>query len=61
MFLRTSSFTDIDECTTGTHDCVFPFLCMDIFGSFTCNCTQGTLLTGQECVGEQNWNNDLGV
>ena len=33
--------TDIDECTSGLHNCTLNAKCENLPGSFTCNCDQG--------------------
>ncbi|EGD74786.1 hypothetical protein PTSG_07019 [Salpingoeca rosetta] len=43
------SCDDIDECSTGEHDCVDGAVCTNTPGSFTCACVYGSLSGGQ-CV-----------
>ena len=45
------SHTDIDECTSGTHNCNANAHCSNTIGSFTCNCVQGYSGNGVECSG----------
>ena len=42
--------SDIDECSTGEHNCVAGAICTNTDGSFTCACVYGTL-SGGECYG----------
>ena len=47
-------FSDIDECTTGTHDCdptPFEANCSNTVGSFTCACNTGYTGDGKTCTG----------
>ena len=45
-------FTDKDECTTGTHNCIEGALCLNVIGSFRCVCPgeNGQLI---DCTGTQ--------
>lgn len=45
-------FTDIDECTTNTHDCHSSATCTNTEGSFTCACNEGYDGDGKLCIGE---------
>ena len=49
--LIASYFTDIDECSVGTHNC--SQVCNNTNGSFTCGCNNGYLLDadGATCNG----------
>lgn len=40
-------FTDIDECSTGSHGCINGAPCYNTPGSYTCNCAPGW--TGELC------------
>ncbi|EGD82345.1 hypothetical protein PTSG_03009 [Salpingoeca rosetta] len=41
---------DINECTSGTHDCVSPAKCVNDAGTFHCDCPYGALdATGKKC------------
>ena len=39
---------DIDECLSGP--CPSEFLCNNIDGSYTCDCPDGTMRSGANCV-----------
>ena len=43
-------YTDIDECTTGTHNCDMNALCTDTDGSFNCTCNSGYEGNGTLCL-----------
>ena len=45
------SLSDVDECTTGTHNC--DQQCTNTQGGFTCSCNTGyeLLANGYECRG----------
>ena len=43
-------FADINECTSGDHDCPDGSICSNTDGSFTCNCVYGSL-QGDACYG----------
>ena len=42
---------DIDECTTGVHDCKQNQQCVNIPGSFICECVIGYELLNGTCQG----------
>ncbi|KAI8518356.1 hypothetical protein Bbelb_043730, partial [Branchiostoma belcheri] len=42
--------TDIDECTTGTHNCNQHATCTNTFGGFTCTCNDGYSGDGVTCT-----------
>ena len=44
-------YTDIDECSAGTHDC--DQICTNNAGSYTCSCNDGHVLdsNGRTCNG----------
>ncbi|KAJ8781209.1 hypothetical protein J1605_011193 [Eschrichtius robustus] len=44
------SLTDIDECTAGTHNCRADQVCINLRGSFTCQCPPGYQKRGEQCV-----------
>ena len=41
--------TDIDECDLGLHTCVSPFVCVNINGSYNCQCQQGFSSVNNGC------------
>uniref|UniRef100_A0A8I6A1M7 EGF-containing fibulin-like extracellular matrix protein 1 n=1 Tax=Rattus norvegicus TaxID=10116 RepID=A0A8I6A1M7_RAT len=41
---------DIDECTSGTHNCRLDQVCINLRGSFTCHCLPGYQKRGEQCV-----------
>lgn len=48
------SLTDIDECTTKTHNCSENATCTDTAGSFVCECKAGFTGNGTYCQGKAN-------
>ena len=44
-------FSDIDECTSKTHDCDRTALCKNSEGSFSCTCKPGYKRDGKKCKG----------
>ena len=42
---------DIDECSSGTHDCHENANCTNIPGSFNCSCNKGLIGDGRSCAG----------
>lgn len=45
---------DIDECTAGTHNCRADQVCINLRGSFACQCPIGYQKRGDQCVGKYN-------
>ncbi|XP_025022331.1 EGF-containing fibulin-like extracellular matrix protein 1 isoform X1 [Python bivittatus] len=41
---------DIDECTTGAHTCRSDQVCVNLRGSFTCQCRVGYQKRGEQCI-----------
>ncbi|XP_015712285.1 EGF-containing fibulin-like extracellular matrix protein 1 isoform X2 [Coturnix japonica] len=41
---------DIDECATGTHNCRADQMCVNLRGSFSCQCPPGYQKRGEQCV-----------
>lgn len=41
-------FTDIDECAIGFHDCDRNATCVNLGGSFTCECNEGFFSWGRQ-------------
>lgn len=52
FFLYCMSFPDIDECASGTHNCREDQVCINLRGSFTCQCLPGYQKRGEQCVGK---------
>lgn len=53
MFLLPFIHTDIDECTSNSHNCHASLAtCKNTFGSFKCNCIQGYTGDGVLCLGD---------
>ena len=52
MFLFAVS--DINECTTNTHNCHNNANCTNTNGSFTCECWNGFTGDGENCTGRCN-------
>lgn len=46
-----ASFSDINECATGSHDCHASATCTNTNGSHTCNCNHGYRGNGRHCTG----------
>ena len=42
--------SDVDECTTDTHNCDVNAVCTDTDGSFTCACNSGYSGDGTTCT-----------
>ena len=43
--------TDIDECTSGVHDCSDVAVCLNTPGSYNCSCREGYDGDGYNCTG----------
>ena len=46
------TFSDIDECLNGTHNCDINAYCTNADGSFNCTCNPGYMGNGTHCQGE---------
>eukprot|EP00058_Branchiostoma_floridae_P012045 XP_002597533.1 hypothetical protein BRAFLDRAFT_219757 [Branchiostoma floridae] len=46
-------FPDVDECTTGSHDCDVNANCTNTIGSFDCRCVVGYQGDGKTCSGRR--------
>ena len=44
-------FTDIDECTIGTHYCIDSEICVNLNGTYECVCKDGFRLQSGYCKG----------
>ena len=44
--------TDVDECTSGNHNCDVHASCTNTRGSHTCTCHVGFLGDGTTCAGD---------
>ncbi|XP_068685613.1 protein kinase C-binding protein NELL2-like isoform X2 [Montipora foliosa] len=40
---------DIDECSTGNHNCSHVAMCNNTFGAYNCNCKKGYAADGRNC------------
>ena len=46
---------DIDECIEGSHDCDSSTeMCVNLVGSYSCQCVDGFQLNGQTCEGKKH-------
>ena len=45
-------FSDIDECTTGTHNCSDHAVCNNTKGGHNCTCKKGFIGDGENCTGK---------
>ena len=54
LFIYYLLFTilDINECTDGTADCGHGTECINLNGSFACQCQAGFLKIGDNCTGK---------
>ena len=54
LFLNYSQFhlVDINECTSGLHNCHAFATCFNSFGGFSCTCNVGYVGNGTFCQGE---------
>ena len=48
----TSFMTEINECTSGTHDCHLMAVCNNTEGSYNCSCKEGYNGDGRNCTGK---------
>ena len=46
------SYTDTDECATGTHSCSADAMCINTEGSYNCTCNPGYIGDGRVCSGK---------
>ena len=46
------TFSDIDECLNGTHNCHKNSYCTNVNGSFYCTCNLGYMGNGTYCQGK---------
>lgn len=47
-------FPDLDECTSGTAQCGPGAECINLNGTFACQCRVGFEKIGNSCIGELN-------
>ena len=50
--LMCCNYIDIDECSTGVHNCTQNQRCVNSPGSFICECISGYGLTNGVCEGD---------
>ena len=51
------SFSDLDECTTQTHNCDANADCINTVGSYSCKCNAGYTGDGRTCSGKRQTKN----
>ena len=51
MFLLFPRYLDINECSTGSHDCHENAICVNTAGHFNCSCKPGYSGDGRLCSG----------
>lgn len=61
IFYNLFLIADINECDEGTADCVNGAECINVNGSYTCQCRVGFQKTADNCTGVRNINRDLHV
>ena len=49
-----SLYIDIDECSTGVHNCAQNQQCVDRPGTFICECVRGYKLLNGTCEGNRH-------
>lgn len=59
IFYNLFLIADINECDEGTADCVNGAECINVNGSYTCQCRVGFQKTADNCTGVRNINRDL--
>ena len=52
IIFKNLSFTDIDECQAGSHDCHDNATCQNNQGNHNCTCNKGYQGNGTHCDGE---------
>ena len=53
VILITFLHSDVDECSTGTHNCDSNASCTNTYGSFACACNSGFSGNGNTCSGKR--------
>ena len=51
MLLTNDMFLDIDECSTGVHNCIQNQQCVNRPGDYVCECISGYRLVNETCEG----------
>ena len=55
IFVYSWNALDIDECSTGDHNCTQNHLqCVNMPGTFICECVSGYELVNENCQGNEN-------
>ena len=54
LILANHMLLDIDECSTGVHNCTQNQQCVNMPGTFICECVSGYELLNGNCEGNQH-------
>lgn len=56
LFISCLIVSDLDECTTSTHNCDVNADCANTVGSYSCKCKAGYTGNGHTCIGKKKTN-----